>query len=114
MTKKIVHRAFSQEQIDICSKDKRNQTKTKIISIIKNNKEGVFSHQIAKELSISIDVTEQYLRELISDGNWGARRKREGKKYIYFYHSGFPTSLLTEKEKEKIKKMKEDKRKKNE
>lgn len=108
---------------DLAERRKRDReaNKERLVEIVKKEKmNGITPDQLSKIDGIDLDTAAQYLREIHNDGNWGVlRRKRyvgkDGRNhiFIYFVQPELPTSLLTKKEKEKIRKENEYKRNKS-
>ena len=105
---------------DLAERRKRDReaNKERLVGLVKQTKmNGMTAEQLSKLDGIDLKTADQYLRDIHRDGDWGVRRRKrivgkDGRNhiFIYFIPPPLPTSLLTEKEKQEIRKRNEIRR----
>ena len=96
----------------------REANKERLVWLVKQTKmDGMTAEQLSKLDGIYLKTADQYLRDIHRDGDWGVHRRkrivgRDGRNHIfvYFIPPSLPTSFLTEKEKQEIRKRNEIRR----
>ena len=96
----------------------REANKERLVWLVKQTKmDGMTAEQLSKLDGIDLKTADQYLRDIHRDGDWGVHRRkrivgRDGRNHIfvYFIPPSLPTSFLTEKEKQEIRKQNEIRR----
>ena len=116
---RIIHESLiSDSNLAERRKKDREANKERLVWLVKKTRmDGMTAEQLSKLDGIDLKTAVQYLRDIHRDGDWGVhRRKRfvgkDGRNHIFVYYipPSLPTSFLTEKEKQEIRKQNEIRR----
>ena len=99
-------------------KKDREANKERLVWLVKKTRmDGMTAEQLSKLDGIDLKTAVQYLRDIHRDGDWGVHRRKRfvGKDrrnhiFVYYIPPSLPTSFLTEKEKQEIRKQNEIRR----
>ena len=99
-------------------KKDREANKERLVWLVKKTRmDGMTAEQLSKLDGIDLKTAVQYLRDIHRDGDWGVHRRKRfvGKDrrnhiFVYYVPPSLPTSFLTEKEKQEIRKQNEIRR----